>query len=265
MAITARDIHEKEFSHAMRGYKENEVDDFLDLCAAEVDRLTRENKALVMELESSSMGAGSPVAATAQMSEVEVPEVRAPRASSAEIGDILVIAQNTAEDLLAKAHSQAEKIVNAAEGRASEIVGEAAARKRDIIEVAKVLKQAEVNFRHEYKALLEKSLAGITEIRMDIDPEAELSIVGANDRLDEGTLDRPATFDDEKAAPTAPVEHAKAEADPVEAASEETAAEPDVDSAPVAEPVAFDPGILEKTSFIEQVELDDDFEIEEID
>jgi len=262
MTITARDIHEKEFSHAMRGYKENEVDDFLDLCAAEVDRLTKENKALVMELESAqrTFADDRPIAAPIiEPVEVEAPRHAAP-VSSSEIGDILVIAQKAADDLLAKAHSQAEKIVNAAEGRASEIVGEAAARKRDIIEVAKVLKQAEVNFRTEYKSLLEKSLANITEIRMDIDPDAEVSIVAPHDHGEAASFDQPARFDDE-------VEPAVVAAP---AADEPAAPEAPVEEvAPVAEPVAetpaFDPGILDTTSFIEQVELDDEFEIEEID
>jgi cell division initiation protein len=251
MPITARDIHEKEFSHAMRGYKENEVDDFLDLCAAEVDRLSRENKALYSELDQAKRAlatSGAAVTIAAPVERVETEEIRISKVSSSEIGDILVLAQNTAEDLLSKAHSQAEKIVNAAEGRASEIVGEAASRKRDIIEVAKVLKQAEVNFRHEYKTLLEQSLAGITEIRMDIDPEAEVSIVTPVEHI-EAVIDRPAAFSDEE-------KPAKAEKAPEKV--EEV-------FVPVEEPAPFDPGILEKTSFIDQVELDDDFEIEEID
>jgi len=257
MAITARDIHEKEFSHGFRGYKEDEVDDFLDLCAAEVDRLTRENTALYAQLDQakhSLTDSGIPAPAVPEIVEVEAYHAPASHASSAEIGDILVLAQNTADDLLAKAHSQAEKIVNAAEGRASEIVGEAAARKREILEVAKVLKQAEVDFRTEYRGLLEKSLATITEIRMDIDPEAEVSIVAARDPYDD-MRDHPAVFDDEIVS------------DEIDEPEEEPALDGPNEPEPVAveEPKPFDPGILESTSFIEQVELDDDFEIEEID
>jgi len=249
MAITARDIHEKEFAHGMRGYKENEVDDFLDLCAAEVDRLERENEALRAQLEQTKRAAASAVAKAAPVAEVMVTE--GPRASSTEIGDVLLLAQNTADDLVKKAHSQADKIVNAAEGRASEIVGEAATRKREILETAKVLKQAEVDFRNEYRSLLEQSLVSIKEIKLDIDLNGD--------------------------APEAPV------AEPAPAPEVPSASEPDVpEFTPVAEPVSapvaeevvevvqeeppvMDPGILESTSFIEQVEFDDDFDIEEID
>jgi cell division initiation protein len=258
MAITARDIHEMEFAHAMRGYKESDVDDFLDLCAAEVDRLTRENNALYAKLEHakenlSVVSEAVPVAVA--IPQVEMTEVHVSRVSAAEVGDILLVAQNTADDLLAKAHSQAERIVNAAEGRASEIVGEAAARKREIIDVAKILKQEEVNFRQSYRSLLEASLASITEIRMDIDPEAEVSIVPPVEYRDSTPLNNPPRFDDEPLEAVAIEEPLVAEVATVEAVPVEVAEEK---SAP------FDPGILEKTSFIGQVEFDDDFEIEEI-
>ncbi len=54
MDLTARDIHEKQFHDAWRGYNQEEVDDFLDKVAEVVDLLQRENVAVlgrVRELE----------------------------------------------------------------------------------------------------------------------------------------------------------------------------------------------------------------------
>ena len=43
MKLTPLDIHHKEFSHALRGYNEAEVDAFLDQVADELERLFKEN------------------------------------------------------------------------------------------------------------------------------------------------------------------------------------------------------------------------------
>jgi DivIVA domain-containing protein len=49
--VTPVDIQQKEFSLAMRGYREREVDEFLDEVTEEVARLYAENKRLREELE----------------------------------------------------------------------------------------------------------------------------------------------------------------------------------------------------------------------
>ena len=43
MKLTPLDIHHKEFGHALRGYNEVEVDQFLDQVADELERLFKEN------------------------------------------------------------------------------------------------------------------------------------------------------------------------------------------------------------------------------
>ena len=52
--ITPYDIQEKEFSRAVRGYKEDEVDAFLDKIIIEMEHLIKENeslKATISDLE----------------------------------------------------------------------------------------------------------------------------------------------------------------------------------------------------------------------
>ena len=255
MAITARDIHEKEFAHAMRGYKESEVDDFLDQCAAEVDRLSRENQVLRKELDQAlrSDNTGVIEVAPAPVKE-EVIVTEAPRSSSAaEIGDVLLLAKSTAEELVAKAHSQADRIVSAAEGRASEIVGEAATRKRDILETAKALKEAETSFRERYRSLLEKSLANIKEIQLDADIDID-EVLAPKASSFEFKMDSGVEIEIPAMEELVVESCEKKEPEKVESVVEK-----------VKEPKVADPGILETTSFAEQIELDDDFDIEEID
>ena len=43
MKLTPLDIHHKEFRHSIRGYSEEEVDQFLDEVADEFERLFKEN------------------------------------------------------------------------------------------------------------------------------------------------------------------------------------------------------------------------------
>ena len=51
--ITPADIENKVFSKAVRGYKEEEVDDFLDLIILDMEKLMKENRQLKKELEKS--------------------------------------------------------------------------------------------------------------------------------------------------------------------------------------------------------------------
>ena len=49
--ITPADIEYKEFTKAVRGYKEEEVDAFLDLIIVDMEKLIRENRKLKEELQ----------------------------------------------------------------------------------------------------------------------------------------------------------------------------------------------------------------------
>ena len=51
MAITVKDIHEKEFSKQVRGYSIDEVDDFLDELAEQMEVMIKENREALAEAE----------------------------------------------------------------------------------------------------------------------------------------------------------------------------------------------------------------------
>lgn len=157
MKITALAIHEKEFNHGLRGYREDEVDDFLDGIAAEVDRLTKENEALVARFREA---------------ETKIAGFDSERNA---INSALLIAQRSADDLMLKAESDHAKIIEDGEKRASDIIHESLSQKRELLSELKRLKAEEERFRKGYIRLLEDSRASVEEIRLSDSVMAVLS------------------------------------------------------------------------------------------
>lgn len=148
MKITALDIHQKEFAHGMRGYREDEVDDFLDAIAAEVDHLTKENE----ELHARFREAESKIAAFDSERNA--------------INNALLIAQRSADEITMEAETEREKTIRDAEKRASDIIHEALAQKRELLAELKRLKADEERFRKNFMRLLDDSKSAISEVRL---------------------------------------------------------------------------------------------------
>jgi cell division initiation protein len=100
MSVTSREINEKQFHDAWRGYNQEEVDDFLDKIAETLDQLERENAALQERLRELD-----------QM-------VEASRSTEEMLKKTLVTAQKAAEEAIATAKQKAERLVSEAEERA---------------------------------------------------------------------------------------------------------------------------------------------------
>lgn len=97
------DVQQVQFRRALRGYEEQEVDDFLDRVTEELTRLLDERRALTER-------AG------------QLPTIRVQSA-----GDAAAVSRQ-AEELVAQARERAESIVREAQQRAAEIVRDAEAR-----------------------------------------------------------------------------------------------------------------------------------------
>lgn len=111
MAFGPKTIEEKEFKHvALRGYSIDEVDEFLDEVADEVEKLQRSNRALEEKLVKMSEKEKS-------FSELEVT-----------LRDTLVTAQKAADEVVRAARTQAEAILADAEKERKRIIGEAEIR-----------------------------------------------------------------------------------------------------------------------------------------
>jgi cell division initiation protein len=101
MDLSARDIHEKQFHDAWRGYNQEEVDDFLDRVAEVFDLMRRENTSL-----------------HARLREMEQ-ALTTSRETEEMLKKTLVSAQQAAEEAIAKAQEKANAIVAEAEERAT--------------------------------------------------------------------------------------------------------------------------------------------------
>ena len=173
MDLSARDIHEKQFHDAWRGYNQEEVDDFLDRVAETVDRLIRDNRALhqrIKELDQT---------------------VATGRETEDMLKKTLVTAQKAAEEAIASARAKAEHLIAEAEERVNRANEEArvrmgaleeelrrktldadrthAAHKRDLDVQIERLRAYETELKNRLKTFLEQQLRAL-DVLVDARP-----------------------------------------------------------------------------------------------
>ena len=153
------DIQEKEFTRAVRGYKEEEVNEFLDEITIDMERLidelrqTREeNSRLVEELERYRSSQGT-VLETLE-------------AAKALMADISVSAEKRADILLKNAELDAQLIQKEARETADKIAEESEAMKTRFID-----------FRTRYKRLLQSELERFESLSGEMFPEQTISMI----------------------------------------------------------------------------------------
>jgi cell division initiation protein len=100
MELSARQVNEKQFHDAWRGYNQAEVDDFLDKVAETIDRLQRENRSLQSRIRDLDQ------------------TVATSRDTEEMLKKTLVTAQQAAEEAIASARTKAEQLIAEAEDRA---------------------------------------------------------------------------------------------------------------------------------------------------
>ncbi|PAB58853.1 DivIVA domain-containing protein [Anaeromicrobium sediminis] len=148
--ITPLDIQNKEFKKSMRGYKESEVDEFLDEIINDYEKLYKDNKELNDKIEM----------VQEQIKKYETIEKT--------LRDTLVVAQSTAEDVGSNARKQAEIIIQEAEAKAKNIIGEA---NNEVLNINKEYEQAKQQlniFKTRFKTLLESQLETMEKITEEI-------------------------------------------------------------------------------------------------
>jgi cell division initiation protein len=188
MELTARDIHEKQFHDAWRGYNQEEVDDFLDRVAEVFDLLRRENTAVhnrVRELEQA---------------------LSTSRETEEMLKKTLVSAQQAAEEAIAKAQEKANAIVTEAEERANRaneetrqrLAGteaeirrrmldsdrEHTARRREFETTVERLRAFEVELKGRLQTFLEQQTRSLETLN-DADAPTERAPAGPGERLGE--------------------------------------------------------------------------------
>ncbi len=137
MPLTPLDIHNKEFKRSMRGYNEDEVNDFLDRIIKDYEALIRQNK----ELEERN-------------SHLEE-QIKNFRAMEDSLSKSIMLAQETAEEVKANARKEAQLVIREAEKNADRIVQDALNKARSsALELDEVRRQAAV-FRARFRSLVQ--------------------------------------------------------------------------------------------------------------
>ncbi|EQK43857.1 MULTISPECIES: DivIVA domain-containing protein [Paraclostridium] len=149
--LTPVDIENKEFKKGIRGYREDEVDEFLDLVKEDFENVYRENLELKDKIRMYQE----------QVSKFENIEET--------LKATLITAQTAAEDTCSAANKKAKIIVEEAELRSRQIIGQANNR---VIEIRKeydsIVKEFKI-FRNKFKSLLEDEIRSVDDIFSDID------------------------------------------------------------------------------------------------
>lgn len=140
MPLTPLDIHNKEFGRRLRGYDEDEVNEFLDQVIKDYETLIRENK----ELQNQSLALQEKLNHFANIEET--------------LSKTIIVAQEAADELKSNSKKEAQLILKEAEKNADRIINEALAKSRKVaLEVEELKKQASI-YRARFRTLVEAQL-----------------------------------------------------------------------------------------------------------
>jgi cell division initiation protein len=145
MKLTPLDIRHKEFKRGMRGYADEEVDEFLDEVADEYERLFKENIDLNERLES-----------------VE-DKVKQYRRIEETLQKTLVSAQQSAEELKANATKESQLILRDAELKARQMVSDLYSDRQNLEKRIAGLRGVEQDVRFKLRTMLETFLKQLEE------------------------------------------------------------------------------------------------------
>jgi cell division initiation protein len=156
MSLTPLDIHNKEFSRRLRGYDEDEVNEFLDQIIKDFEALIRENK----ELKNEANALKERLEHFANLEET--------------LSKTIIVAQEAADEVRNNSKKEAELIIKEAEKNADRIINESLAKSRKIaLEIEELKKQASI-YRTRLKTLIEAQLELLKDDQWDtLDPSKE--------------------------------------------------------------------------------------------
>jgi cell division initiation protein len=163
MSITPIEIQNKEFERAFRGYKQEEVDEFLDRVSKDFEKAVKEK--LNMEEKTLSL--------EDRLSQYQKLE--------STLHNAIIVAQETAEDVKRNANKEAELIRREAEKESQRIVEEARYKSSRILaEHEEIYKQAQI-FKLRFRSFIEAQLASMELedwLHVENDEEQEAREIG---------------------------------------------------------------------------------------
>ncbi|NLX90072.1 MAG: DivIVA domain-containing protein [Firmicutes bacterium] len=143
MGLTTIDIQNKEFARGFRGYKQEEVDDFLEQVAKDFEAVIKEKISLEEKVK--------------QLEE----KLEQYQKLENTLHNSIIVAQETAEDVKRNANKEAELIRREAEKDAQRILEEARYKaSRILAEHEEIYKQAQI-FKLRFRSFVEAQLASL--------------------------------------------------------------------------------------------------------
>ncbi|MDF2721889.1 MAG: DivIVA family protein [Paenibacillus sp.] len=140
MPLTPLDIHNKEFGRRLRGYDEDDVNEFLDQIIKDFEMYIRENK----ELQSQVAALQERLDHFANIEET--------------LSKTIIVAQEAADELRSNSKKEAQLIIKEAEKNADRIINESLVKSRKVsLEIDELKKQASI-YRTRFKTLVEAQL-----------------------------------------------------------------------------------------------------------
>lgn len=154
--ISPLEIQEKEFGRGLKGFKEDEVNEFLDQLTLDLERLLEENRQLKAEKE--------------QMEE----ELKKFRESENSIVETLETAKALMGDISASAEKRAQILLKNAELDAQRIQREAREEAERLNEENEALRSRAAGLRQKFRQLLESELERFDALSTELFPELDV-------------------------------------------------------------------------------------------
>ena len=171
MALTPLDIQNKTFPTKMRGYNQDEVDDFLDLVVRDYEELTQRNR----ELEKAVKHSEEKLEYFNELKDalnqsIIVAQDTADKVKTSAIKEsevIVTTAQNTADELVANAEKRAHQLTTDAEEKARKILTDATEKARQLATETEDLKKKTRVFHQRISLMLESQLEQVKSPEWD--------------------------------------------------------------------------------------------------
>lgn len=205
--LTPLDIQNKELRRSFRGYKEEEVDEFLDQLAQDYEWLYLENQRLKEKLEDTEAGVAryrdmeQTIKDTLVMAQKNAEELRENAKRESEL--LLSEARQKANQIVKEAEEKAYQIVSMAEERADEITADAEAKVQSTLQEYQWLDKQVRVFRVKFRSFLQTQLDLLERQEEDtITPLQETAAAGSDntekDSSPDSEIEDVQPVDDEK-------------------------------------------------------------------
>lgn len=171
MALTPLDIQNKTFPTKMRGYNQDEVDDFLDLVVRDYEEITQRNRELEKAVKHSEekLEYFNELKDALNQSIIVAQDTadKVKTSASKESEVIVTSAQNKADELVATAEKRAHQLTTDAEEKARQILTDATEKAKQLAIETEDLKKKTRVFHQRISLMLESQLEQVKSPEWD--------------------------------------------------------------------------------------------------